>query len=115
MIPIFVIHVFAPDRHDYYVSRRDTVSARLTALGLAHEVVRGVDGNCLTAAERARFISDEVSREKYAGFVMAPYQRGCALSHIQLYERIVREGIPEALILEDDAVVGESLPAVLAA
>lgn len=36
---------------------------------------------------------------------MSPAQIGCYVSHIQIYERMVREHIPVALILEDDAVL----------
>ena len=33
---------------------------------------------------------------------MTPAQVGCRLAHVQLWERIVREGVDTALILEDD-------------
>ena len=33
---------------------------------------------------------------------MSPAQVGCRLAHVQLWERIVREGVETALILEDD-------------
>ena len=34
-----------------------------------------------------------------------PGQRGCFLSHINLYEKIKKEKIPNTLILEDDATI----------
>ncbi len=119
-LPIFILHVPNGEgpweaSSDYYAARKGIVAEKLAALGLSFEVVEAVNGNTLTPEQNARIIDDDESRAKYNGFILAPYQRGCALSHIMLYERIVAEGIDEALILEDDAVVGDTLPAVIAA
>ena len=38
---------------------------------------------------------------------------GCALSHCEVYRRIIDENLPCALVLEDDVALGDELPRVL--
>ena len=95
-IPILVISL--PDSTD----RRKAITARLDALSLPFEFVDAVDGR--------NGIPDEckpmVDRQGAVSFMLHPLsdaEFGCALSHLAAYKRVVDDGIPHALILEDDA------------
>jgi GR25 family glycosyltransferase involved in LPS biosynthesis len=98
-IPIFVISLArAPDR-------RAAISSHLKNLGLDFEIVDAVDGAKLPDAQRKSLLADGVN--------YVPGVIGCYLSHIQVYEKIVKNNIPVALILEDDARLSRNIvPAI---
>lgn len=89
------------------------MQAALAALGLQAEFVPGVDGKKLSAAERAVYDSRRC-REIY-GSDMRPGEIGCYLGHYRLYQRLQREGVERALILEDDVLLDPVLPQIMAA
>jgi len=47
----------------------------------------------------------ELSNKVFEKDALNPGQRGCFLSHLNLYEKIKKEKIPNSLILEDDASI----------
>lgn len=90
------------------------ISAHLASLGITPERVDAVDGSVLTprdiraAADRLRFHLLHTRR-------LQPAELGCALSHRRVYEQLIADGTPRALILEDDAVLHpERLAAAIA-
>ncbi|QHB18207.1 glycosyltransferase family 25 protein [Mannheimia pernigra] len=86
-------------------TRRKEISARLNSLGLAFEFFDAVYGKELTE-EQLKQIDFEFYPKKYAAKKpLTLGEIGCALSHIKMYEHIVANNIPEAIILEDDAIV----------
>ena len=99
-IQIFVISLArAPDR-------RDSISNHLRELGLEYEIIEAVDGAQLSESECLNFLANGVT---YIHGVI-----GCYLSHIRIYERIIRENIDIALILEDDARLNPDIvPSIL--
>jgi glycosyl transferase family 25 len=84
--------------------RRAHMQALLDQLGLQAEFILAVDGRALTAADRARYDSRR-ARLHYRS-EMTDAEIACYLSHYRCYERIARERLPMALILEDDIAVG---------
>ncbi len=78
--------------------RRAALQTRLDALGISFEFVDAFDArtdlDTLNAAQVNRDPNLHISVPEY----------GCALSHAFLYQRIVQEQLPHALILEDDAL-----------
>jgi len=97
--------------------RLAAMNGRLTGMGLAYRVYAGVDG---------RKMSDEEKRTAYPGpppfsvgqgwfFPLCDGEIGCALSQIGVYRRIVAEGLPCALVLEDDMELSPAVPDVLEA
>lgn len=98
MIPVFVISLARA------ADRRAAVVRRLDLLGIAHEIMDAVDGknsDLSEYADRLRYIGD---CEKQLGVVFDRGSIGCYLSHYRVWERIVRENISAAVVLEDDAV-----------
>jgi glycosyl transferase family 25 len=103
--PVFVINL-ARD-----VERRRHMSELLGQIGLAPEFVAATDGRALSAADRACY--DRARALRIYGVEMMDTEIACALSHLRLYERMARDGLERALIMEDDVRVEPSLPAVL--
>jgi glycosyl transferase family 25 len=104
-LPVFVINLQADTQ------RRRHMSPLLAALGLTGEFVAAVDGRSLSEADRVAYDQDRALR--VYGVAMLDTELGCYLSHYRLYERIVREGIETALILEDDLEISPDLPVLL--
>ena len=96
--PIFVINL--PIDKD----RRAAIERRLHVLGARYEVVDGVYGD--DARVIARY--DQIRAIKEHGKPLVFGERGCALAHVLVHERIIRENIPYALILEDDILLPDN-------
>ncbi len=106
MIPVFVLSL--PDCHD----RRARVSAALDGLGLPFEFVDAVDGRRDLPPERESEIDRTEALRK--GNILTDAEFACALSHIDVYRRIVSRNIDHALVLEDDAIPQPDLVPYLA-
>lgn len=104
---IFVINLArSPDRRRF-------IGDRLGRLGLDHEFVTAADGAALTEDDLVNY--DREARLKAFGCDLLPNELGCYLSHYRIYQKIIAESIPRALILEDDVEVSDDLPAILEA
>jgi glycosyl transferase, family 25 len=105
--PLFVINL--ERSHD----RRAHVTAQLEALGLACEVFPATDGAQLSAEELARydesFVIEQIARP------MSGSEVGCYLSHTRLWQTIIDQSIPWAVVLEDDVTIHAELKSVLSA
>ena len=89
------------------------VSARLKTLGVAWERLEAVDDAELDPTERARLFSPF----GWWCCTLAPPARGqlgCALSHQKIFRRMIEEGLPAACVLEDDVILDDRFPEVLA-
>ena len=58
-----------------------------------------IDGSLLSEEELSSIVLN------YPGLKLTKGEIGCALSHLMIYKRMVKEQIPIALILEDDAIL----------
>jgi hypothetical protein len=85
----------------------------LSPTGIATEWVVGTDGGQLSPDEWAQVVDAEAQARSPHWII--PGLVGCALSHLDAYRRIIASGEPAALVLEDDAVLPEQLPQLLAA
>ena len=104
-LPIFVI-AFASDK-----MRRDRMTRRLDALGLAFSFIDAIDGRALPEAER--LAKEDPARADWIGHHLRPGALGCLLSHRQAWQALLDSGAELGLVLEDDAVLDAALPAVL--
>ncbi len=80
-----------------------------SSLGLNVEIVKAVNGKQLSEDEIMKFSRDFYSNGMTLG------ELGCSLSHLSIYQKIVDESIPLALILEDDAEISKDISIVLSA
>ncbi len=92
--------------------RRAHMERLLRDLGMSAEFVPAVDGRALGAQQRARYDAARAKIDYRAE--MSDAEIGCYLSHYGLYERMCREGIELALILEDDISASPALPQIVA-
>ena len=104
---VFVINL------DRCPDRMARVKARLDALGVPFERVAGIDDATLDPAERKRSVSEFL----WWCCSLRPITRGqvgCTLSHQKVYRRMLAEGLGHACVLEDDVLLGDRFPQVLA-
>lgn len=106
MIGAYVINL-APAQ-----SRRQRMSEQLARLGVPFQVFPAVDGRALAEQEVAQRYDAAAAAVRYRP--MSRGEVGCALSHLGVYRKMLADGASFALVLEDDALLGDDLPAVLA-
>jgi glycosyl transferase family 25 len=87
--------------------RRSIMERQLKGLDLKYEIVEAVEGETLTEEDLKIYSATQAVR-RY-GRELVPGEIGCALSHINIWKRMEREGISEVLVLEDDVRIGEML------
>jgi glycosyl transferase family 25 len=87
--------------------RRAHMQGLLGAINHQAEFMPAVDGRAISAADRARY--DSVKARRDYRCEMSDAEIACYLSHYRIYERMCREGIDMALILEDDIQVAPDL------
>lgn len=86
--------------------RRQFQQAQLRALGVPFEIVDAVSTQTLSS------VAPQVATDGWERPLM-PTEVACFHSHFQLWRRIAQDKMP-ALILEDDAILSQHLPAFLA-
>ena len=98
--PIFVISL------ESAAQRRSLMCAQLDRLGVEYVLFPAINGRVLDPDLSEAWIDDAQSTAVY-GKPLTPGEKGCALSHILLWEKVARSG-GNALILEDDVTLPES-------
>lgn len=94
MIPIFVISLLRS--HE----RRAAIQKQMAHLGLSFTFFDAVDGKLLDDNDLSKV--DLKLAEVFCGHSLSLGEVGCALSHIRLYEMMVKNNISKAIVLEDD-------------
>jgi glycosyl transferase family 25 len=92
--------------------RRESISKQLDELGFKFEFVDAVDGRNLNDVQLSKYSAK--ASMMASGRELSPAEIGCALSHLGIYHKIMDEGIERAIIFEDDSVIKEDFPAILA-
>ena len=83
--------------------RREQLADQLEPLKIKYEIFPGVDGYGLTEEEQ-RLREESNQCAKHYPYIQINVGSFCnALAQVRLYEKIVKENIKEALILEDDS------------
>lgn len=93
-IPVFVVSLKSA------ADRRAALKSQLDSLGVQFEWFDAIRGDEL---------SQQYRQQVNPAGNMSPGQLGCYLSHIHIYEKIIAQDMPVALILEDDAVLQPSV------
>lgn len=88
------------------------IKNQLDSFGMAFERFAAVLGSALPPDEYRRSTSPFRSLMAY-GALLEKGEVGCALSHLAVYRRIVSDGLPYALILEDDCTFSRDFPRIL--
>ena len=104
--PVFVVNM------ERDTARRQHMVDALGRIGMSAEFVTAVDGRAMTESDRAAY--DRTRALRIYGVEMKDSEIGCFLSHYRIYERMVREDVETALVLEDDVSIEPNLPMVVA-
>lgn len=88
------------------VERRAPLLKELDTRNIPYEIWNAVDGRSELAPEHEALI-DRAATHKNLGRPMSNAEYGCALSHHLVYKAILERGLHLAVILEDDAIVGD--------
>jgi glycosyl transferase, family 25 len=84
--------------------RRAHITAELNKAGVDYEVVTGVEGRDLNLHDAGTIDPVLFTRSSWpAGMA------GCALSHLRVYQKILADGLDQAIVLEDDITVPADL------
>jgi glycosyl transferase, family 25 len=86
------------------LDRRAHITRELQKTGLAYEIVTAVDGRALDMADVAL-----IDPSFIVSGVFPAGSAGCALSHLNIYRKIIEDGLDVALILEDDVILPADL------
>jgi glycosyl transferase family 25 len=91
--------------------RLERIAGQLQRLNLPYLRLPAVDARALTPAQRAEL--DEEAYRRLHGMNPVLGELGCFLSHVEVARRFLTGGAEAALVLEDDVLLHDSLPAVL--
>ena len=104
-LPVWVLNL------ERSTERRAFMEEQLLRLQLDYEIVAAVDGRSLSIEDKKQYSRKDAMR--CCDRELSPGEVGCALSHIRMWQRLIRECIDEVLILEDDVLLGEMFLHVL--
>lgn len=94
------------------VKRLELIDARLKKLSLGYERIEAVYGKEVPISVQ-RQNSSRFWWWCIKGYPMRDGEYGCAMSHLEFYRRMIKNNLPIACVLEDDAVPREALPKLL--
>ncbi|HPD83389.1 MAG: glycosyltransferase family 25 protein [Alphaproteobacteria bacterium] len=97
MIPVFIISL--PEA----VERQNRITNIMNDLGLEFEFVEAVDGRAFDVLHHPNYSPKK--RLRYFGKHLTGGEIGCTLSHKKIYQRMINQKIPRALIFEDDIII----------
>ena len=86
------------------LDRRAHITAELRKTGIDYEVITAVDGRDLDLHDSTLIDSSLLARNSFPADTA-----GCALSHLRAYQKIIADGLDEALVLEDDVTLPADL------
>src|SRR3954471_10994699 len=93
------------------VQRREHILSEVDKIGLEYEIVKAVDGSQLSSHDFDQLCDMETVR-KFPEW-LSPGMIGASLSHRSVYSKIIENNDRAALVVEDDAVLPNSLAEIL--
>ena len=91
--------------------RKEFMVKQLAKLGLEYEIVDAVDGSKFTEADLEKLCDPNALKD--LRWWLTNGAIGCALSHYNVYKKIVERGIKNALVIEDDAILPDNITTIL--
>ncbi len=92
-------------------SRMQAIANQLNALAIPFQRISAIDGHHLTTDQLGCF--DPLAFHKKHGMTVTNGEIGCYLSHLLAIQAFVNSDADFALILEDDVIITDKLPAAL--
>lgn len=87
--------------------KREKILSQLKKLNLSAQIIPAVYGKELSEQELKEKVYD------YPKCSLALGEIGCALSHLNIYNKMIAKDTPIAFILEDDAIISPQVPTIL--
>ena len=94
------------------VDRRKSIITQCEKLGIKPIFIDVIYGKDLTKSEISQYCNQNKAKQLF-GRELLLGEVGCALSHKKIYQKMIDDNIPYAVILEDDAVVKEGFNEVV--
>lgn len=94
------------------VQRWKEISSQLDKLGLPYERVEGRNAADFSKETLSIYFSEKNNRRNFPR-PLTLGEIGCYVSHIKCWQKIAQEGLDFAVVLEDDVVLSNKLPAAL--
>jgi GR25 family glycosyltransferase involved in LPS biosynthesis len=111
---VFGPHIYVVNMNSTDVDRARWAEAvaQLAKYNLTAERVEGYDGSAMSSHDLQQLLNSGVISAEHDSLVMDGTRSvlGCALVHLNLFERIVADGNPWTLILEDDFLLPPHFP-----
>jgi glycosyl transferase family 25 len=91
--------------------RRKVITDRLNALGIKFVLMEATDGQNLSPEQIVQYSS----RAAFAtiGREMHPNEIGCILSHIRIWQDMIRRDDDRVLVIEDDMLIDSDFPSLI--
>jgi GR25 family glycosyltransferase involved in LPS biosynthesis len=102
MTPIFILSLKGSPR-------LSILKRRLNHIGLKYKIIYGINGNDVKNHKLLKKIYNKKIAEFNLGRKMANSEIAASYGHIKIFKKIIKDNIPKAIILEDDAWPSKSL------
>lgn len=86
------------------IEKKEKISSLCESLGLDYEIIQAVYGKELSGDEIVKNTYPEEEQLKRFKRKLTLGEIGCSMSHRYCYQRIINDGLDEAVVLEDDAI-----------
>jgi glycosyl transferase family 25 len=86
------------------VERKEIITGEMKKNDINFSFIEAVDGRILSKEDIEKYYNENKAVELF-NHKLSTGEIGCALSHIKIYEKMVFEEIPNALIMEDDVFI----------
>ena len=84
-------------------AKKEKILGQTEKLNLKAEIIPAVYGKALSKKDLKNLVYD------YPNCALTLGEIGCALSHLNIYNKMIKEDIPIAFILEDDAIISKDV------
>lgn len=101
MLPIFIVSL----KKD--VEKREAISKVLNNFNLDFKFIDAVYGKELSTEYLQSLRDKSVGKIIDRGFSATPGEIGCTLSHLKVYQEVIKKDIQWACVLEDDAILDD--------
>jgi len=105
IIKIFVITL--SEQHE----RQQFISDQFNNINVPFEFIYGINGRLLSDKDRETLYDNE--KAKYFDRELTLGEIGCALSHRLVYEKMIKDNIQKAIILEDDIIIKKDFYSII--
>ena len=84
--------------------RRNSITTQCERLGVKPVFIDAIYGKDFSSSDIEKYCDQEKAKQLF-GRELLLGEIGCALSHKKVYQKVVNENIPYAIVLEDDALI----------